>query len=323
VVLLLGLFGRTASVSAEQAIFDRFAEPCAGPEIRISGSPADRSMIEALETGYRDLRPDVKFSNSLFGPESTVAGIYTGTADLAFMARELREPMERMAFQWVRLTPPFSVPIANGPLSVSRPSTQIAVYVHADNPLKTASLAVLDAIFGAEHKRGDRLIRHWGDLGLENPWQDLPIKVLGPDPESIDAVFFRRRVLQDSHKWNRAYEIFADGPAILKHLRDTPGAIAIAPLSDHMAGVRALAVSTAPGRQAWLPEQDAITEGRYPLGRVVSVALYRVPEKPIAAACRRFLDYVLSVEGQAVLKQHSHYLPLGVKQRQHSEALVQ
>jgi phosphate transport system substrate-binding protein len=105
------------------------------------------------------------------------------------------------------------------------------------------SLADLDAIFGAEHKRAAANLRLWGELGLRGEWKTRPIHVLGPKLDSIPALYFRRRVMQDSRKWNPDYREFASSSVTMAALADDIAGIAFAPLGDRNPAVKAVALS--------------------------------------------------------------------------------
>src|SRR5205823_3088281 len=121
-------------------------------DIRIWGSPEDTSLVNFWEAGFRKFHPGAHVVASLNGPESAMAGIYTDVADIAFVGRELRLPVESMAFQWVKLYKPTTIEIANASLASRRVAATLAVFVHPDNPLAGLTAAQLDGIFGAEHK---------------------------------------------------------------------------------------------------------------------------------------------------------------------------
>jgi phosphate transport system substrate-binding protein len=278
--------------------------------IRVTGSPADRSLIEALQAGFSGHQPNQRFSNTLHGPESTLAGVYTGVADLAFMARELREPMERMAFEWARLSKPFVVEIANAGLYTRRPASQFGIFVHPDSPLNSISLDALDAIFGAEHLRAPRLLRSWGDLGLDGGWRLRPITPMGPEIDSILGLFFRRNVMRDSRKWNPGYHGYEDDQQALGALRNEPGGIVFASLPDETAGVKALAVSVDGESPAYCLGRDTVIARTWPLTRVVSIALYRAAGERIEPRLEAFIRFVLSAEGQQIIAADGAYLPL-------------
>ncbi len=278
-------------------------------EIRVSGSPDDAGLIEAWQSGFGRHHPNVRFSNRLHGPESTIAAVYTGVADIALMAREIREPMERMAFEWVKLTRPFAVEVANAGFDAARPAAQLAVYVHPDNPIESLSLTALDAIYGAEHKRADRNVRTWGGVGLDGQWANRPIRVMGPPLDSVATLFFRRLVLQDSRKWNPDYREFADDGAMLAALAAEPSGIAFAP-SIERPGVRIVPLSSEDGEPAYTPDRETVSSRSYPLTRVVSVVLYRKDGDALEDRLREFLRFVLSADGQDMVERQGVSVPL-------------
>lgn len=292
-------------------------------EIRVSGSPADEALIEELQTTFNSLHPAVQFANRLHGPESTVAAVYADVADIAFMARELREPLERMAFQWVKLERPYEIVIANAGFNPTRPSNQLAIFVHADNPVKELSTAELDSIFGAEHKQGTQNIRNWGELGLPGEWQSRTIHPLGPGLVSIPMLFFRRSVMQNSHKWSPNYKEFENPGAALEALRNDPAAICIAPLALGQPGLRPLALSTGVDGQNVPLTRNSVIDGSYPLNRTISIVMYRVEGEPIQSPLAEFLQFVLSSEGQAIIDLEGSYLPLSDRDIQRQLAQIQ
>src|SRR5258706_14114528 len=200
-----------------------------GGDIRIWGSPADRGLVALWEEGFRKHHPDAHVVASLYGPESALASIYTGVADIAFIGRELRLPTDNMAFQWVKLYGPTTVEVANAGLKATRPAEALGVFVHPDNPIAGLTVPQLDAIFGAEHKRGPANARTWGDVGLTGEWAARSIHVIAQPVTSIPALYFRRTVLDDSFKWNADMAERDGAQAVDAVARDT-GAIAYAPM---------------------------------------------------------------------------------------------
>ncbi len=198
--------------------------------IRVWGSPDDGWLIEELEAGFRKHQPAVQFKDSLHGPESTFAAVYMDVADLAFMAREIRMPLETMGFEWVHHYPPSEVAIANAGLGaehgLSRLAVNLAFFVNKANPLSCVSLRQLDDIFAADHRRGGDDIRRWGGAGLGGDWARREVHVYGPAPDSIAAVFVRRAVLAGSRKWNPDYRTVAGGwSEVLENLARDPEAL--------------------------------------------------------------------------------------------------
>jgi phosphate transport system substrate-binding protein len=285
-------------------------------DIRVWGSPEDAGLLKLWDQGFRKHHHDAHVVAEPHGPESTIAALYTDVADVAFVGRELRLPVENMAFQWVKLYPITTIEVANAGLTGNRLAGSIAVFVHPDNPLRGLTLAQLDGIFGAEHKRGTGDLRTWGDIGLTDQWRERPIHVLAPAVDSIAALFFRRTVLENSLKWSTALQEFpTDETAIAAVARD-PSAIAYGRMCVASSGVRALPLAAKAGDSFVTLTAATAGDRSYPLARSVIVAINRKPDQPLAPKVREFLRYVLSEEGQAAVAQDGAYVPLAPKSAQ-------
>jgi phosphate transport system substrate-binding protein len=282
--------------------------------IRVWGSVADRLLIEHLQEGFRTFQPEVRFANNLHGPESTFAGVYTGVADLAFMAREMRVPMETMAFEWVHQYKAFEVEIANAGLAAARPAANLAVFVHRNNPIARLTLQQLDGIFGAE-SRGDRSnLRKWGDVSAGASWKDRPIHVYGPALDSVAALYIRTRVLGGSRKWNPGYrEVTTGWSDVLGAVARDPDGIAFAPVLPGNQGAKPVALAADDSAAFYALTAETVAARTYPLTRVVTVALDREPDKPVDPKVKEFLRYVLSREGQETFVRDRTYIPLDVQ----------
>jgi len=278
-------------------------------DIRIWGSPEDRGLVALWEEGFRRHQPQTRIVAQLHGPESALAGIYTGVAEIAFVGRELRLPTDNMAFQWVKLYRPTTVEVANAGFKAKRPAAGLGVFVHPDNPVAGLTIAQLDAIFGAEHKRGAANSRTWGDVGLRGEWAARPIHVLAPPVTGIPALFFRKLVLDDSLKWNEDMKEVGDVAQALDAVARDPAAIAYAPMAASTGAVRAVPLAR-PGGPFVKPTEQSAADRSYPLSRVVIVAVDRAVGKPLDPRVREFLRYVLSDEGQAAVARDGAYVPL-------------
>lgn len=284
--------------------------------IRVWGSPDDGWLIEELEAGFRKYQPEAHFKNTLHGPESTFAGVYMDVADMAFMAREIRVPLETMGFEWVHHYPPFEVAIANAGLGSDRGAARLAVdlafFVNKANPLSCVTLRQLDDIFAADHRRGGADIRRWGGLGLADEWVRRKIHVYGPAPDSISSVYVRRAVLGGSRKWNPGYRTVAGGwSEVLESVARDPDGIAFAPPVPGNRGTKMLRLAASEQTPCYPLTAQTAQAGTYPLLRTVNVTLDRAPGAAIKPGVKEFLRFILSGEGQHIIMSDGAYLPLG------------
>lgn len=254
---------------------------------------------------------------TLHGPESTLAGVYMDVADLAFMAREIRVPLETMAFEWLHHYRPFMVQIANAGLGGgggrTRPGVNLAFFVSRANPLSCLTLRQLDDVFSADHRRGGRAARKWGALGLHGRWAGRPIHVYGPPLSDIASVFIRHALLAGSYKWNPDYRQVRGGwRALLGTLARDPLGIAFAPPLPGDPALKPLSVA-ATGAGPCVPLNGHTARTRaYPLSRSIDVALDRKPGTPIRPPVMEFLRFILSRQGQNIIARNGSYLPLSV-----------
>ena len=308
--LLLGLVLIVAAGAEPALVPYAPIKPIEGT-IRVSGSPADAGLLKLWEDGFRRFHPNARFMPSLHGPESTMAGIYTDTADLALLAREMRLPVESMAFEWVKLYKPVTLVVANAGVRTDRPAACLAVFVHPDNPIAGITLGQLAAIFGGDPAR-PAIARTWRDVGVQGALAGREIHPLGPAIDSTDAIYFRRTVLDNNFKWNAALREFDQVKDAVAALRRDPAGIAFAPLAaaGDGAGLRCLPVAaSAPGPCVALDELS-VRNGTYPLSRTLTVAYDRNPSRPLEPRLEEFLRFILSAQGQAAVTADAAYVTL-------------
>lgn len=278
-------------------------------------------LVDAWIRQFRKQQPSVRFENRMYGTASAVGALYSGAGDVAILGEEI-SPAAARAFQRAKGYPPTDIPIATGSVDVNFFDYAHMVFVHRDNPLRQLSLQQLDAIFGSEHRRGDHNVRGWGELGLGEAWRGRRIQPYGWKTDVDFALFFRERVLGDSHRWNPdirefVHVIRADGSQydhgqqILDALGRDPHGIAISNVRYATPQVRALALAWQPDGP-WVDATPAtLIAQTYPLVRIIPAIIDRVPGQPIEPTVREFLRYLLSRDGQRSLVEHSGYLPLG------------
>jgi phosphate transport system substrate-binding protein len=277
-------------------------------------------LVKRWEESFRKYQPEVTFETQLRGNASAIGGLYTMAADVAFMSREIW-PIETDGFEQGLGYKPFSVEVATGSLANPNQDFALVIFVHRDNPLSRMTLAQLDAIFGADHRRGLKSISAWGDLGLRGEWEDKPVDLYGFAIDSDFSQFFEQAVLNGSRKWNCKLREFTDtknpdgsrldaGRQILDALAKDRYGIAISGLAYGNASVKPIAIGSDKGGPYYLATPGTLIDRKYPLARTPYLFVRRAPGQPIDPKIDEFLHFVLSREGQEGVIRDGGYLPL-------------
>src|SRR5215469_7859141 len=256
--------------------------------IRLWGYDGMAPLVKKWEQGFEKDHPEVHFKTELHGPDTAMAGLYNGVADVAVMGRELW-PVDTMAFRWVFQYLPFGIEVATGSLNSPGQSFSPVVLVSSENPLSQITLEQLAGIYGSEHKRGGKNLRVWGDLGLTGEWAHRPIHAYGYGVDDALGIYFRKRVLLGDYKPNVSGHLFSDRGAKVsadQRIREAvladPLAIGYARCTPGEAGLKALPVANEGGEAAVPPSASTVLNRRYPLSRSLSFYVNRAPGKPLA-----------------------------------------
>ncbi len=260
------------------------------------------NLVRQWNDAFRRSHPKVRFEVALRGDSAAIGGVYTGAADIALMGREIR-PIEMEGFEQATVSKPLEISVMTGSVDQANHSTALAIFVHKDNPLTGLTVAQLDAIFGADHRRGPKNIRRWDELGGAGDLAGREIRLYGFAIRHDYGQFFERAVMGGSQKWNCTLHEFSPDQRrqILEALAKDRYGIAIASLADRDPGCKAIAID------GILPTREAVMSRRYPLYRPVSLVVRRAPMPPLVS---EYIAFLLSGEGQQIVAGEGSYLPL-------------
>jgi phosphate transport system substrate-binding protein len=301
--------------------------------IRSWGHGFLRPMMKLWEEGFQKYHPGVRFEDRLVTSAAAIAGLYTQRADLGVLAREITPPevaaYEKMAGQ--KLTP---VTVLTGSYGNQDKIMALGIFVNQDNPVSRLTFAQLDAIWGAEHKRGAPAnIRTWGQLGATGEWSGQPIHPYSGLAFEAPAYFFSQTVMKGSVLWNEALrqcendeeEIPSFGdekvtPKITRHIdayQKVVDAVGADRLGIGLAGAgyrnpRAKLVALAVDEDGSYVEatRENVADLSYPLARAVRFYINKGPAIPADPNVLEFLRFILSREGQALVAREGDFLPL-------------
>jgi phosphate transport system substrate-binding protein len=300
------------------------AQPPAPDTIRIWGHGSRTgdfagNLVRLWNEGFRRLNPGVRFEIALRGDSAAMGGLYTGAADIALMGREIW-PIELEGFEQATNHKPFVISVMTGSLDVPHHAFALAIFVHKDNPSTKMTLAQLDAIFGADHRRGPKNICRWSELGLAGEWAGQSVNPYGFAIQQDFSRFFQQAVMGGSKKWNCSVREFRDarnsdgstieaGQQILDALANDRYGIAISSLAYHNSNSKVLALAANAGEFV-APTRETVMARQYPLARPISMVIDRAPGVQLDPKIKRYLAFILSREGQQIVAQDGGYLPL-------------
>ena len=189
-------------------------------------------------------------------------------------------------------------------LSVQMGSLAVLVLKNSSNPLKGLTINQFDAIFSSTRTCGYPFeITKWGELGLSGPWTSQPIHLTGLPRESLISGLLRKMALCGGK--------FKDGIAEQVDSEDVASAVsrdkrALGFCSTVNTGEKASALPIAPqeGALYFLPTDDNILTGDYPLSRAVYVFLKLDDGRKMSAEQGFFLKKILAEKGQRMLHDY-------------------
>lgn len=301
--------------------------------IRVGGHAFERPIIQNWEKAFHELHPGVTFVNKMAGTSTGVNSVALDVTDIAFIGREIWH-IETQAFWRGKHRVPLGVKVTSGTYSIHGDSAALALFVNKANPIRKITLAQADAILGAEHLRGPRNFRQWGDMGLTGEWAHRTINVYGDWLDSGEAEFVKETVLMNSNLWNADHytqawndielpnkTILKDdgrqwitdkvvlgtistyaGQKIIRGVANDPAGFGYTtPLykDDH---VRRLAISPGEGKPYIEATLENVYNRSYPLVRSTYVYLDQIPGQPLNPAIKEFLSYILSQEAQTMVR---------------------
>lgn len=284
--------------------------------IRVWGFEGMKPVMLRWEGEYKRQHLGVQFTNVWHGAAAVPAGLYDGVADIAVLGREWW-PVDNMAFHWVYQYAPFGIEVASASSRAPRPSFTPVVIVNAANPLQSITLAQLDAVFAAQHRRAPGNARTWGDLGLSGEWAQRAIVPAGYGEDDALGVFFRKRVLEEDYKPNPE-AVLIQGPdadqRIATRVAQDPGAIGYTSGdAADLHGIKVIPVAGGDGA-VWANDKNIETNA-YPLSRNVSLYVNRKPGEHLPAEIEGFVLFMLSEQGQSAVHGVEGYLPLSESRR--------
>ena len=256
------------------------AAALAAPKERIPIKGTDTMVI--LVQKWSELYPgkNIEFQVTGGGSGTGIAALLNGTTDICSSSRPIKPKevaMLREKFNYRGM----EVRIARDGLSV---------YVNSKNPVRSLTLEQVRLIFTGK-------IRNWKDVGGPN----APILLYSRENSSGTYEFFKEHVLKKQDFAPQSQHM-AGTAALINAVSKDRNSIGFGGAA-YLAGVTALSIAVDASSAAVAPSKETILDGSYPISRFLYFYLNKRPSGSI----KKFIDWVISPQGQAIVSDVGYY----------------
>ncbi len=264
------------------------------------GSDTLAPLMSELAQAFQRQYPETFIQVQGVGSSSVPAALTQSVTQIGSMTRamnknELDNFKQRFGYA------PLQIPFAIDALSL---------FVNKANPLESISLQELDRVFSQTLRcGGNQPIQSWdqfGELSSES-WQDRSIRLFGRTAVSGTYGFFKEKVLCRGDFNPRVNELLGSA-SVVHAVAENQNGLGYGRLAMGNLSVKCLPIKLASG-EVVPPTEANLRDRKYPLTRDVYLYVNRLPHGSLSPMLKSFLSFVLSKEGQALVKQEG-YVPL-------------
>jgi phosphate transport system substrate-binding protein len=255
--------------------------------IQNKGSDTLVNVAQAWAEHYQKINPDVAVAVTGGGSGTGIAALINGTVDLASASRSIKDKEIQLAK-------------ARGIVPVQHVVgyDALAVYIHKDNPAKSFSIPQLAEIYGEEGKSNN-----WKDVNIEVPGcQDQQLVIVSRQNNSGTYVYFREAVLGKQRDFKLGTRDMHGSKDVVDLVEHTPCAIGYSGLAYATEHVKMACISKQDGEACVDPSVTTASDGTYPIARPLFMYTNGEPK----GATKAYLDWILSDEGQCIIKDKGY-----------------
>lgn len=249
---------------------------------KIKGSDTCLPLTQQEAENFMNKDKNAKITVTGGGSGVGISALMEGTTDIAMASRKMKFDEK------VKLKE-----MGKSATEVVVAYDALAVVVHTDNKVSKLTREQLEGIFTGK-------IKNWKEVG----GADLKIVAYSRETSSGTYEFFKENVLKNKNYMNGILSMPATG-AIIQSVGQTKGAIGYVGLAYLNKEVKAIHVSYDGGKSYAEPSMANAKNKTYPIVR----PLFYYYETKSASKAKPFIDYVLSAEGQIIVKNKG-YIPV-------------
>jgi phosphate transport system substrate-binding protein len=248
--------------------------------ITIKGSDTMVILAQRWAERYMNGHPGAVVQVTGGGSGTGIAALINGTTDVCMASRPMKEDEKRKLRDRYQ-TMGVEMPVAKDGLSI---------YVHESNAVQSLSIEQLRGIYTGA-------VTNWKEVG----GREAPIILYSRENNSGTYVYFKDHVLL-GRDYSARCQTLPGTAAVVNAVARDPNGIGYGGAA-YGKGVRELAVSRGAGSPAVKPGAETVKDGSYPITR----SLYLYTRTRPAGDVKKFVDWVLSAEGQALATQVGYF----------------
>lgn len=247
--------------------------------ITIKGSDTMVILVQRWTEKYPN-KKNLEFQVTGGGSGTGIAALINGTTDICASSR----PMKKTEVEQLKAKTGYQG------LEVRVARDGLSVYVHASNKVKQLTLDQVSKIFTGK-------ITNWKDVG----GNDAKIILYSRENNSGTYEFFKEHVLNKQDFAANAQHM-AGTAALINAVAKDKNAIGYGGAA-YARNVKALAIAEKDGGSYVKPNEKTILSGEYPISRFLYFYLSKRPE----GTTKKFIDWVISKEGQKIASEVGYY----------------
>ena len=248
--------------------------------LTIKGSDTMVILGQRWAEAYMKANPGVTVQVTGGGSGTGIAALINGTTDICESSRPMKDP-EKADTQSKRGAPAVETKVALDAL---------AIYVNDKSPLQEISIPAVRKVYLGETK-------NWKDIG----GPDHAIVLYGRENNSGTYGYFKEHVLENKD-FAPAVQTLAGTSAVVNAVKGDQYGIGYGGIA-YLEGIRALKVKKDDASAAVAPSLQTAQDGTYPISRF----LYFYTAGPATGLGKKFIDWVLTPDGQKVIEAVGYY----------------
>ncbi len=249
--------------------------------IQIKGSDTLVNVVQYLAEEFMKKNPYIFVAVTGGGSGVGIASLINKTTDIADASRRMKKKEIEMAKK--RGVNPYEIVVGYD---------GIAVIVNKNNPVDKLTIKQLHDIYTGK-------ITNWKELGGE----DLKIVALSREVSSGTHLYFKEHVVELGKKTKDEFAssvlMFSSNQAIVEEVTSNEQAIGYIGMGYLNERVKAVALARKENSPYVYPTTEEVLAKKYPLSRPLYMYTNGAPKGII----KKFIDFVLSKEGQMIFKR--------------------